>query len=69
MAKKEVFLYKEAIKEIEEIMYQLENEEIDLDELSNKVKRASDLIAKCKNKLKNTEDEIENIIKKVDGKE
>lgn len=68
MAKKE-FSYNSAIQEIEEIMYKLENEEIDLDQLSKNVKRASELISKCKTKLKSTEEEIEKIIDKIDPSE
>ncbi len=36
--------YKEAITEIEEILRQLENNELDVDELSEKVKRVSQLV-------------------------
>jgi len=68
MTKKD-FSYKEAIDEIEGIMYKLENEEIDLDELSKNVKRASELIAKCKGKLKSTEGEIDKIIEKINPQE
>ncbi len=68
MAKNE-FSYKKAIDEIENIMYKLENEEIDLDELSKNVKRASELITKCKGKLKSTENEIEKIIDKINPQE
>ena len=68
MAKKD-FSYKEAIQEIEEIMYKLENEEIDLDELSKNLKKASELIANCKSKLKTTENEIDNIIQKIKPEE
>ncbi len=68
MAKNE-FSYKKAIEEIEKIMYKLENEEIDLDELSKNVKRASELIAKCIGKLKDTESEIEKIIEKINPQE
>jgi exodeoxyribonuclease VII small subunit len=68
MAKNE-FSYKEAIEEIENIMYKLENEEIDLDELSKNVKRASELIANCKGKLRSTESEIEKIIEKISPQE
>ena len=60
--------YKEAITEIEEILGQIENNELDVDELSEKVKRVSFLISACKEKLKNTEQEIENIFKEMDKK-
>jgi exodeoxyribonuclease VII small subunit len=58
--------YKEAIAEIEEILSQIENNELDVDELSEKVKRVSSLINMCKEKLKNTEEEIEKILREMD---
>ena len=58
--------YKEAITEIEEILAQIENNELDVDELSEKVKRVSLLINVCKDKLKNTEEEIEKILREMD---
>ncbi len=60
---KKTFSYKEAISEIEDIISKLENEEIDLDKLAEKVKRASELIRMCKENLKNTELDIEKISK------
>lgn len=60
--------YKEAISEIELILAQIENNELDVDDLSEKVKRVSLLITTCKDKLKNTEEEIEKILKEMDSK-
>jgi exodeoxyribonuclease VII small subunit len=60
--------YREAISEIEEILAQIENNELDVDQLSEKVKRVSFLITACKDKLKNTEEEIANILKDMDTK-
>ena len=60
--------YKEAITEIEEILRQLENNELDVDELSEKVKRVSSLVSLCKEKLHNTEVEIDKILKEMDTK-
>lgn len=68
MTKKQ-FSYTEAISELEKIMYKLENEEIDLDQLSENVKRASELISKCKDKLTSTETEVANIINKISANE
>jgi len=62
---KKTFSYKQAIAEIEEIISKLENEEIDLDNLSENVKKASELITNCKNNLKTSEAEIEKIIKSI----
>lgn len=58
--------YKEAITEIEEILSQIENNELDVDELSEKVKRVSSLINMCKEKLKSTEEEIEKILREME---
>lgn len=65
MAKKKIN-YGEAIKEIELIISQIENEELDIDELSQKVKRVSELLKICKEKLHNTESEVEKILNQID---
>ena len=65
MAKKKIG-YNDAVLEIEQIMQKLENEELDIDELSVNVKRASELITQCKIKLHNTEKEIEHILGEMD---
>jgi exodeoxyribonuclease VII small subunit len=64
---KKTVSYKEAITEIEEILRQLENNELDVDELSGKVKRVSQLVTLCKEKLHNTEQEIDKILKEMDN--
>ena len=51
--------YKEAITEIEDILEKIENDELDVDELSEKVKQVSSLIKICKEKLQKTEEEVE----------
>ena len=58
--------YKEAVDEIDEILEKIENEELDVDELSEKVKRVSLLIKFCKEKLHTTQTEVENILKEMD---
>ena len=58
--------YKDAITEIDEILSQLENNELDVDELSEKVKRVSQLVMLCKEKLHNTEQEVDKILKEMD---
>ena len=55
--------YNDAVKEIEDILRQIENEELDVDDLSEKVKRAYFLLRLCKEKLHSTEKDIENIMK------
>lgn len=64
--KEEKLNYKDAMAEIEEIVTKLEDNKLDVDELSDKVKRVSYLIAFCKAKLHDTEGEIESILKTME---
>ena len=54
--------YTEAYAELQEIVKKMENADISVDELSDKIKRASFLIQICKDKLLKTEEEINKII-------
>lgn len=63
-AKKQV-TYAEAIKEIEEILTLVENSEIDVDVITEKVKRACFLIKYCKEKLKNVEEDLDKLFKEM----
>lgn len=58
--------YKDAMNEIEEIVAKLEDNRLDVDELSEKVKRVSELIAFCKSKLHETEEEVEKILGSIE---
>ncbi len=62
MSKKEIS-YSEAAAEIEQILLELENGEPDVDELTEKVKRASFLIKLCKTRLKSTEEAVDKVLK------
>ncbi|WP_234868269.1 exodeoxyribonuclease VII small subunit [Flavihumibacter fluminis] len=55
--------YESAYAELQEIVTALENETISVDELALKVKRATQLVAFCQEKLKSTETELDKIIK------
>ncbi len=59
--------YKEATIEMEEILEQIENEELDVDELAEKVKRVSVLLKFCKEKLHKTNEQVEQILKEMEG--
>ncbi len=59
--------YAEAFSELQSILTKLENQELDVDQLSEQVKKASELIRFCKSKLHDTEEEIEKILKEMDG--
>lgn len=54
--------YKAAITELEQIVTEIENEEISVDDLSEKVERAAKLIQVCKDTLSKTEKEVEQIL-------
>jgi exodeoxyribonuclease VII small subunit len=59
--------YTEAFEELQEIVSLIEEGEISVDELSEKVKRAAKLIKICKTKLTNTEEDVDKILKELDG--
>lgn len=65
MATKKVS-YSEAMAEIEEILEKIENEELDVDELAEKVKRVSTLLKTCKDKLTKTNEQVEQILKEME---
>ena len=54
--------YNEAILEIEDILQKIESGELDVDELTDRVKRVAYLLETCKKKLKTTENEIQKVI-------
>ena len=54
--------YIDAINEIEQIITEIENNELDVDDLTEKIRRASELLKFCKTKLRTTEEEIQKII-------
>lgn len=66
MATKKVS-YNEAMLEIEEILEKIENEELDVDELAEKVKRVSVLLKICKDKLHKTNEQVEQVLKEMEN--
>ena len=60
--------YQQALDELTDIVTQLENESIPIDELAQKVKRASDLILYCQSKLTATDTEVKKIIAQLESK-
>lgn len=68
MTKKQIS-YSEAIAAIDEILEQIENGELDVDEMAEKVKQASELLKTCKSKLFSTEKEVEKVLKEMEGQE
>lgn len=54
--------YTSAYEELQGILAQIQSEEISLDDLGKAVKRATELITYCKEKLRTTETEIEQLL-------
>ena len=61
--------YKEAFDELQQIVSEIEEGQISVDELSEKVKRAALLIRICKQKLASTEEDVNKILKELDAPE
>ena len=59
--------YTEAFEELQEIVLEIEQGEISVDELSEKVKRAALLIKICKTKLISTEEDVAKILKELEN--
>ena len=54
--------YEEAHKELEQIVRQMENNELDIDQMGDRLKRAQQLIRLCKDRLTITDEEIKTIL-------
>ena len=59
--------YTLAFEELQQIVNDIELGEISVDELSDKVKRAAELIRICRNRLTTTEEDVNKIIKELDA--
>ena len=54
--------YEVAFAELQTIVRKMENDELDIDQLSEQLKRAQELIKLCKDKLTKTDEEIKKIL-------
>lgn len=55
--------YEDAVKQLEHIVSQMENNELDIDQMGSQLKTAQKLIKLCKDKLIKTDEEINKILK------
>lgn len=62
MAKRVQMTYDEASEQIEAILARLRDRQMSVDELAAEVKRATELIAFCRERLRKTEEQIDKII-------
>jgi len=59
---KEELKYEQAYQELQTIVRRMENDEFDIDQMSEQLKRAQQLIKLCKDKLTKTDEEIKKIL-------
>ena len=58
--------YEEAMAELQDIVRRMENDELDIDQMTAQLKRAQELIKLCKDKLTKTDEEIKKILSEKD---
>lgn len=58
--------YEEAMAELQDIVRRMENDELDIDQMTTQLKRAQELIKLCKDKLTKTDEEIKKILSEKD---
>lgn len=54
--------YEEAVAELERIANKMENDELDVDQLAEQLRRARELTKLCRDKLTRTDEEIKKIM-------
>lgn len=63
----EELTYESAYTELDKIYQEINNEQVSVDLLAEKVKRAAVLIQFCQSRLRSTEDEINKILSGLSG--
>lgn len=58
--------YEEAVQQLENIVQRMENDELDIDELTAELKKAQQLIKMCKAKLTKVDEDIKKILSQDD---
>lgn len=53
--------YEESLRQLDDIVHKMENNEFDIDQLAEQLKKAKKLISQCKDKLQKTDEEIQKI--------
>ena len=57
--------YDEAVTELKTILSSLQDETLSIDQLTDSIKRASELLESCNSRLTSTEREVNSVIKKL----
>ena len=61
--------YSSAIRELNEIVTEIESGGVDVDVLTSRVKRASELIKFCKDNLRDTQEAVNKVLDGIETKE
>ena len=61
--------YEEAVADLDSILEELEGEESDLDSLAERVRRASELVRHCREKIQATEIEVAKVLEELPEEE
>lgn len=69
MEEKNNYTYEAAFKELQEIVQKIEAGDVDIDKLSDYIKRAGTLVKICETKLTETEEEVQILLKKLEEEE
>lgn len=59
--------YKEALEELQTIVSLLESNKLEVDEMTEKIERASYLFKFCKNLLQSTQNNVEKVLKDLEN--
>ena len=63
----EAITYAAALRELEEILLGLERDNVDVDHLAERVKRASELIRLCRERISTAQLQIEQVVTDLDA--
>jgi len=63
----EAISYAAALRELEEILLGLERDNVDVDHLAERVKRASELIRLCRERISTAQLQIEQVVTDLDA--
>jgi len=58
--------YAEALEELEEILEELEGDQLDVDVLAERVRRASELIKVCRERISRAQGDVDAIVAELD---
>jgi len=65
--KKEELGYAEAMAELEEILDELEGDHLDVDVLADRVRRASELLTLCRDRISRAQADVDKIVADLDA--